>query len=450
MNKLDLFETLIKNSAEAHEMPYEPDAWSQMDSKLNSGGSSGAGLNTVAACLSGLIIVGGLITLGSSINNVPQQNHTTESTYTDYSQSTDVSEKHETSSLIVDNSNTKNQTDVTVDDGALPANHISKMEQASVVIYDENTKEETVVEIDKLKDQLNKKEHEMSKDINNAFPEIGSYINEFKKDETDVADNKKLQDILPLPANATPCEGEKVEFDILMYAENQTTEWDFGDGYISSSRNPVHTYEKSGDYTVTLTTRFKDGNDDKVITKTTPIKVMAAPVVDFSVNTSDFAARPITTLKSQNGHSNSIWKISNGKKYVGNQAELIFNHKGSKTITLTEVAENGCEASKSKTVYIENDYNLLTPKALTCNGDGHNDDNWFPFALKVLDFPFEVIVMDKTGKTVYNTRTFKPWNGINNKTGENCPTGFYVWYVKLTNDKNQVEEYKGSLYLNRN
>lgn len=43
----------------------------------------------------------------------------------------------------------------------------------------------------------------------------------------------------------------------------QVTErlWDFGDGETSSELNPVHTYARSGDYTVTLTISSPNGTD---------------------------------------------------------------------------------------------------------------------------------------------------------------------------------------------
>ncbi len=451
MNKLDLFENLIKKSAEAHEMPYEASAWSDMTSKLDasSTGGSSSGLNTIAACLSGVIIVGGLATLGNSLkqSSNDHQNEATNTAHVTSFEEHAVVVEHKYTEVLVENRT--DQKNATSEDSALPESHISKMEQASVVIYDENTKEETVVVVSDLKDQLKEQKEDIKNNTETSDKNV-KIITGGLPDNIDVSENSAnvLQDILPLPANATPCEGEKVEFDILMYSDKQTTEWDFGDGYISSSRNPAHVYEKAGTYTLTLKTRFKD-NPDQVIEKTTKIEVLESPKVDFTIHTSDFAARPITTLESRNGNSNAVWTLSNGKKYTGSNAETIFNKKGSKTITLNQVAANGCEASKSKTIYVENDYNLLAPNSFTCNGDGRNDE-WFPAALTQLDFAYELVILDKQGRTVYTTRTNRPWNGINNSNGESCATGFYVWYVKLTNDKNQVEEYKGSLYLNRN
>lgn len=39
--------------------------------------------------------------------------------------------------------------------------------------------------------------------------------------------------------------------------------WDFGDGAFPTASNPVHTYRKAGNYTVSLTVKNKDGSSTK-------------------------------------------------------------------------------------------------------------------------------------------------------------------------------------------
>lgn len=64
---------------------------------------------------------------------------------------------------------------------------------------------------------------------------------------------------LDVIAEADPDEGApplKVQFTASVEEETGspfTFEWDFGDGSKSSEQNPVHNYEKVGEYTATLT-----------------------------------------------------------------------------------------------------------------------------------------------------------------------------------------------------
>src|SRR5262249_41951534 len=71
---------------------------------------------------------------------------------------------------------------------------------------------------------------------------------------------------LDVIAEADPDEGApplKVQFTASVEEEEGGPfkfEWDFGDGSKSSEQNPVHTYEKVGEYTATLTVTDQKNN----------------------------------------------------------------------------------------------------------------------------------------------------------------------------------------------
>jgi PKD repeat protein len=71
---------------------------------------------------------------------------------------------------------------------------------------------------------------------------------------------------LDVIAEAEPDEGApplKVQFTASVEEETGgpfTFSWDFGDGTKSSEQNPVHTYDKVGEYTATLTVTNQKGN----------------------------------------------------------------------------------------------------------------------------------------------------------------------------------------------
>jgi PKD repeat protein len=71
---------------------------------------------------------------------------------------------------------------------------------------------------------------------------------------------------LDVIAEADPDEGApplKVQFTASVEEESGgpfSFAWDFGDGTKSTEQNPVHTYEKVGEYTATLTVTNQKGN----------------------------------------------------------------------------------------------------------------------------------------------------------------------------------------------
>jgi PKD repeat protein len=79
-------------------------------------------------------------------------------------------------------------------------------------------------------------------------------------------DEEDLDYELDVIAEAEPDEGApplKVQFTASVEEEEGgpfTFGWDFGDGNKSTEQNPVHTYEKVGEYTATLTVTNQKGN----------------------------------------------------------------------------------------------------------------------------------------------------------------------------------------------
>ncbi len=82
----------------------------------------------------------------------------------------------------------------------------------------------------------------------------------------DAADDDEEEYELDVIAEAEPDEGApplKVQLTASVEEEEGgpwTFAWDFGDGNKSTEQNPVHTYDKVGEYTATLTVTDQKGN----------------------------------------------------------------------------------------------------------------------------------------------------------------------------------------------
>ena len=56
--------------------------------------------------------------------------------------------------------------------------------------------------------------------------------------------------------------------------------WEFGDGYTSTETNPVHTYKRVGEFTVTLTTQNETKDFQAQVTKGNYIKTYLPKITD--------------------------------------------------------------------------------------------------------------------------------------------------------------------------
>jgi YVTN family beta-propeller protein len=139
--------------------------------------------------------------------------------------------------------------------------------------------------------------------------------------------------------------------------------WNFGDGNTSTDRNPVHTYNKKGKYTVVLTTASAGGSD--TVQKFTLINVNSgngsiAPNTGYIIPVTVFLAFP--TLGSipltvgftdQSTGSPTSWKWNFGDGIISTEKRTVhtYNKTGLYTVTLTSSNANGSN-TLIKTSYI--------------------------------------------------------------------------------------------------
>ncbi|HVR76242.1 MAG TPA: PKD domain-containing protein, partial [Planctomycetota bacterium] len=117
--------------------------------------------------------------------------------------------------------------------------------------------------------------------------------------------------------------------------------WDFGDGETSSTRNPRHTFDAPGTYTVKLTVRGDCGEDTR--TETNFIQVGTIGVADFVGSTTsgcppltvDFADRSTGVFTSWR------WTFGDGDVSTEQNPRHIYTEPGTYTVRLTAQGECG-------------------------------------------------------------------------------------------------------------
>lgn len=184
--------------------------------------------------------------------------------------------------------------------------------------------------------------------------------------------------------------------------------WEFGDGKASSDKNPTYTYEKNGEYTVTLTA--KNPNGSHKATEKLTISELNPPVADF---TFENKGKGQVEFKSTSAHARDYeWDFGNGKTSRVANPTHIYENNGEYNVSLTVKNEYGTH-TKTRPVVLNN---VSLPQA---------------------DFSF---VIDKGKVTFTNTSRFSEsylWSFGDGKTStEQNPVHTYTenknYTVKLT------------------
>jgi len=135
--------------------------------------------------------------------------------------------------------------------------------------------------------------------------------------------------------------------------------WTFGDGATSNLRNPMHTYEQDGIYTVSLTVvGVKDGETvEDTETKVGYIQVFDTnPVADFTATpTSGVAPLEVNFTDTSTSYDSIIswsWSFGDGGNSTEQNPTHVYESEGTYTVTLTVAEADGDTDSETKMNYI--------------------------------------------------------------------------------------------------
>ena len=171
--------------------------------------------------------------------------------------------------------------------------------------------------------------------------------------------------------------------------------WDFGDGYTSDEQNPVHTYVRIGDFTVSLTVTNSEGSD--VMTKEYYIQVTNPVQVPDAAFTAEptFGESPLQvffTDESTNVPTSWYWDFGDGNTTTAHSPVHIYTDPGVYTVSLTATNEAGSD-TETKEDFIEVVLPATCPETMT-DIDGNVYDAleigsqcWMQQNLKVTHYP---------------------------------------------------------------
>ncbi|NVO18932.1 MAG: PKD domain-containing protein, partial [Bacteroidetes bacterium] len=237
---------------------------------------------------------------------------------------------------------------------------------------------------------------------------------------------QQLVTLSPLPA---------VDFDYTQGCQNDTTHfvssthvtvanvsawlWNFGDGTTSTEVDPVHIYQSTGTFTVSLTITALNGCQN---TKTHIVTITLGPVSQFQISNERCTAEPIhfTDISTLSGGQFTWWHWYFGDGHdtliltpVNPDIYHTYSQSGTFIVKLHVYTSTGCEAESQQTI-------IISPSPISA----------FTFentcANEVVSFTSTSTTNGGTTLSSYDWNFGDPASGINNTSSLQNPTHLYV------------------------
>ncbi|MBS1765709.1 MAG: gliding motility-associated C-terminal domain-containing protein, partial [Bacteroidetes bacterium] len=255
-----------------------------------------------------------------------------------------------------------------------------------------------------------------------------------------------LPDVSFTNDSSLTCEVPRIHFtNTSVYPAGSVFSWNFGDA-ITSELNPVHQFDSSGVYPVTLVITTPAGCIDSV-TQNVDITVFPLPLAAFDVNP-DFAPLYNSTIELNDNSTNAVtwhWEFGDGQNSDEQIQQYQYQSPGKYTITLQITNIAGCVSTASREVMI---MPFFIPNAFTPNGDGRNETFYDPgYVFNVSSVTMRI--WNRWGQMVFTSDNMTHvWDG-KDASGNDAPQGVYYYTLRVVQNSGQENDYSGSVTLLR-
>ncbi len=212
--------------------------------------------------------------------------------------------------------------------------------------------------------------------------------------------------------------------------------WDFGDGEISTERNPEHTFYEPGIFKVQLTAPGPDGQDGNFVKE---IMVYDHPIADFTANP-QIVYIPGEKVRFYDLSTDAVswlWDFGDGNTSNERNPSYEYREEGVYDVSLLVTNNDGCEDTYiQKRIITANQKGFIKfPNAFRPRIDGSSNGNdpsaeyvvVFKPAFKDVD-KFKLEIFNRWGQKIFETDNIdEGWDGMHN--GSLAPQAVYVYKV---------------------
>ena len=410
-------EDLFKESLKDHELPYDKEAWSKMNEKLDARNSgSFNGFKWILGAAGAALIVATYLFMGTS--EAPQkaqaevlQTEKEESVETINEIQIEATEQSETD--IVNQEVEKERSVVIIDccDG---------IEDLEAAMLDEETNVEPLAETELQQPVYREVAKSPSSTVESKAPLRFSTPKDHCLNQAFSYSNTNKEMIYVLSPQ------ENIE----EIAANETLEVKLDEKGIYQ----IGIFNQEEEFTASVSFKVHEAQS---------IQVTADDYLNFE--------NGLPELNVQAFSDNTLSWYVNNKKVAksGKKENFYLFDKGSYAIKAMTKDANGCQSSDKVSFYVEKNYNLLAVNAFTPNSFDDRNTTFMPFALTTRNTPFKMIIIDPSnGAVIFETTSAsQAWQGVNKNTGELVKENTsFVWKVVLQNpEQGESPEYMGTV-----
>ncbi|MCF8372259.1 MAG: gliding motility-associated C-terminal domain-containing protein [Bacteroidales bacterium] len=412
------FETIIKGKIDQFELPYDHTDWLAFEKMLPKVAPSASAFSTFGKIAS-LITAAAVVATLAIFYFQPQSNNTSISQNSETIQNIETQtpgspqpENSITPATINDRSNASKVEEKTA------SNKISNK------IETEQTRNATKIEVS---------------------PEA--------KDET-TENNRKVKETVTIPVDLpnaefqistlSACALSGITFIPVEISKKRIYLWSFGDGSISTSASPVHSYKVAGRYTISL--EVKDSKSGNSAQWEFPDQIIINPKPDASFT----STREVNKFSFNATSSDFVvnkWQITD-KQFI-NMGLISYSFQKSGIYPILHICENqeACTDTVFQELQVEIEHPFLMPNAFSPNGDGYNDF-FGPNSDCCADYQFKMFIFNSTGNLLFESNSpDDKWNGLISGYNKMAEPGVYVYKVITTDKYGNTQIKQGSIYL---
>jgi hypothetical protein len=412
----DNFENNIKESLNGFEVPYDAAAWSAMSKRLDQTMPTSGGSN-LKWYLGGAATVAVIVTtvLLRPSADVEKSQHIT-STSTEKVKETEdqvhTSKGTSSQSSIQDASTTEAPVKNTTNGTSNPVSF-----DPAPNIFD------NPIDYIKVKDNTFMKEDEPANSIFDPIiemvaPSVPSVANICLNETTTINNTNKQELTVVGPNGITTIKGNSS----LQFTPDSEGIYNLGfmvNGIFNSKESFVVKPLPKADFTIDETYNYENG----------------VPSINLSTNSQGVAHT--WAFEGQNGTTS------------GTETKAHFFYKGDYDITLTVTGSNSCKSTVTKSVQIDETYNLMAHNVFDPMSSDNRINSFIPRGLVERSADFRMIIIDPTdGAIIFETSDVSnPWRGLDKRNGQMVSANkAYIWKVTLNNPlKGENPEYKGTI-----